>query len=143
MGGCMTADWKVLSRATCGTPGGHVPDHDFLDVRVTIRRRDRRFRVTVTETRGHTQCRDKIYGRCEVVGDSARLDTAIAEVVTRARKAEIEIRCLTRAVAETRDAAIAVLLREKKATPTMCCTEKRKGVCEAVPVLHLPFIRLH
>ena len=113
-GGCISGDWKALSEATCGAPGGHAPGRDFLDVRVTVACLGVRFRVTVTETRGHTQGHDKIYGRCEVVGDSVLLDAALADAVTRARKAEIEIRCLTRAIGEARDAAIAALLQEEK-----------------------------
>lgn len=110
----MGTEWRALSKATCGAPGGHAPGSDFLDVCVTVTCRGARFRVTVTETRGHTQRHDRIYGRCEVVGYSVLLDGALADAVTRARKAEIEIRCLTRAVAEARDAATAALLQEEK-----------------------------
>lgn len=110
----MGTEWKALSKATCEAPGGHAPGRDFLDVCVTVACRGAIFRVTVTETRGHTQRHDEIYGRCEVVGDSVLLDAALADAVTRARKAEVEIRCLTRAVAEARNAAIEVLLQKEK-----------------------------
>jgi hypothetical protein len=83
----------------------------FLEVRVTVQRRGDCFRVIITETRGYDE---KIYGRCEVVGNSTRLDAALADAVTRARKSEIEIRCLTRAVAKARNAAVDVLLQEEK-----------------------------
>lgn len=111
----MGTEWRALSKATCGALGGHVPGRDFLDVCVTVACRGARFfKVTVIETRGHTQGHDKIYGRCEVVGNSAQLDAALADAVARARKAAINIHHLTRAVGEARDAAITVLLQEEK-----------------------------
>lgn len=110
----MSGGWRALSEAICGTPGGHVPGRDFLDVCVTVSRRDGCFRVTVTETRGHTQGHDVIYGRCETVGSSVLLDAALAVAVARARKAAIEIHYLAQAVAEARNAAIDVILQEEK-----------------------------
>lgn len=83
------AQWTVIAEAENGKPYGHVPGHQYHDVKVTIGKRGKKIRVDVFEVWGSAQGYDEEHGRNRVVAIDTDLDSAVRIANSRAKEAGI------------------------------------------------------
>ena len=97
---------EEIGSAEAGKEYGHVPGHQYHDVRVVISRRGSFFRCLVRETWGASQGRPQEHGRTEAIGRGGSIHEACRQAERHAGKIGIRTDYLTRAMSAAEDEAL-------------------------------------
>jgi hypothetical protein len=99
----MKNGFKTIASVTVGEPYGHVPGHQYHDVKVEVGRRGASYRAVALETRGSCQGDDEEHDRKKVVARSEGPYKALAEVMRRARVVGLDSSYLMQAGSQCED----------------------------------------
>lgn len=100
----MKNGFKTIATSTAGKPYGHVPGHQYHDVKVAVGKRGAFYRAIALETRGACQGDDEEHDRKKVVARSEDSKEVLAEVMLRARAAGLNSVYLEQAGSQCEDA---------------------------------------
>ena len=99
----MKNGFETIASITVGKPYGHVPGHQYHDVKVEVGKRGAFYRAVALETRGACQGDDEEHNRKKVVARSEDPKEVFAEVMLCARAAGLNSVYLEQAGSQCED----------------------------------------